>query len=256
MTNSPDFDALQLYFGEPFVIHNEGFNDIIIKQPTIDEIVKIGERQIYSVVNIFIANTTLYRVQLWDIGIDWNKLSDFSLFCMLINTLSQKSTQFLFEDLDFQLFKLCELDVGAEEPILCLYNEPQNILIDEKIYTLITSYIKNMFNIHPKVEKAKGKTTKEWMIFEDRQSQENHKNEPYKSTLLPLISSCLNHPGFKYKKNELREVGIVEFMDSVQRLQIYESSTALLKGVYGGFIDVSKINQEELNFMREITRKN
>ena len=63
-------------------------------------------------------------------------------------------------------------------------------------------------------------------------SFEQHKNDVYKSTLLPLISTCLNHPGFKYKKNELREVGIVEFMDSVQRLQVYESSTALLKGIY------------------------
>ena len=113
-----------------------------------------------------------------------------------------------------------------------------------------------MFNIHPKVEKAKGKSTKEWMIFEDRQNQDLHKNDSYQSTLLPLISACLNHPGFKYKKNELREVGIVEFMDSVQRLQIYESSTALMKGMYSGFLDTSKIDKEELNFMRDISFKN
>ena len=60
----------------------------------------------------------------------------------------------------------------------------------------------------------------------------------------------------KYKKNELREVGIVEFMDSVQRLQVYESSTALLKGIYSGFVDASKIDKNELNFMREISLKN
>lgn len=70
-----------------------------------------------------------------------------------------------------------------------------------------------------------------------------------------MISACLNHPGFKYKKNELREVGLIEFMDSVQRLQIYESTTALLKGMYSGFIDTSKIKSEEFNFMREIKYK-
>ena len=94
------------------------------------------------------------------------------------------------------------------------------------------------------------------MIFEDRQNQDLHKNESYQSTLLPLISACLNHPGFKYKKNDFREVGIVEFMDSVQRLQIYESSTALMKGMYSGFLDTSKIDKEELNFMRDISFKN
>ena len=66
-----------------------------------------------------------------------------------------------------------------------------------------------------------------------------------------MISFCLNHPGFKYKKNELRDLGIVEFNDSVQRLLIYESTSALMKGVYSGFVDTSKINNKEFNFMRE-----
>ena len=41
-------------------------------------------------------------------------------------------------------------------------------------------------------------------------------------------------------------------MDSVQRLQIYESTNALWKGMSSGFVDSSKINKEELNFMRSI----
>jgi len=72
------------------------------------------------------------------------------------------------------------------------------------------------------------------------------------SSLLPLISSCINHPGFKYNLNELREVNFVQFMDSVQRLQIYESTSALLKGAYSGFCDTSKIDKDEFNFMRDI----
>ena len=43
-------------------------------------------------------------------------------------------------------------------------------------------------------------------------------------------------------------------MDSVKRLQVYESSTALLKGVFSGFVDTSKIDKEEFDFMRQITR--
>ena len=257
MTDSNDkleIDTLQLYFGEPFIIHDDIFNDIQILQPTIGDIIKEGEKKVYSAVNIFVTNTTSYRVQLWDLGIDWNKLSDFSLFCMLAPTLSKDSTKLLFNDLDFQKFQV--LQTTDDEPVVYLFNEESNVLIDEKKYTTISSYIRSMFNIHPKVEKAKGKSTKEWIIFEDRQNQDLHKNDSYQSTLLPLISACLNHPGFKYKKNELREVGIVEYMDSLKRLQIYESSTALMKGMYSGFLDTSKINKEELNFMRDISFKN
>ena len=62
----------------------------------------------------------------------------------------------------------------------------------------------------------------------------------------------VNHPGFKYKKNELKEVGIVEFMDSVKRLQTYENTVALLRGMYSGMIDASKINKEEFNWTRPL----
>ena len=63
----------------------------------------------------------------------------------------------------------------------------------------------------------------------------------------------VNHHGFKYKLNELKEVGIFQFMDSVKRLQTYESVTALMKGMYSGFIDTSKINvQKELNWLKDL----
>lgn len=256
ISKESEIDALKLYFGEPFVIQNDIHNDIIINQPTIGDIIKNGEKQIYSAVNTLIANPTMYRMQLWDLGVDWNKVSDFSLFCMLAPSVDSESTKLLFGDLNFQLFQLQQTQNEDEETSFYLFNEEQNVQIDETAYLQMASYLRAMFNTYPKVEKARGKSTKEWMIEEDRMSFEQHKNDVYKSTLLPLISTCLNHPGFKYKKNELREVGIVEFMDSVQRLQVYESSTALLKGIYSGFVDASKIDKNELNFMREISLKN
>lgn len=254
-TSEFEIDALQLYFGEPFSISSESANDITIYQPTIGGIIREGEKKVYSALNTLIANPTMYRLQLWNMGIDWNKITDFDLFCMLSTSLDQDATKLLFGDLDFQLFKIYQNKDEDGNPYFFLYNDVQNYLIDESTYQILALYLKTMFNIFPKVEKAKGKATKEALIWEDQTNFDLHKNDPYKSTLLPLISACLNHPGFKYKKNELREVGIVEFMDSVQRLQIYESSTALLKGVYSGFVDASKINKEDMNFMRDLSRK-
>ena len=256
ISKESEIDALKLYFGEPFVIENDIHNDIIINQPTIGDIIKSGEKQVYSAVNTLIANPTMYRLQLWDLGVDWNKISDFSLFCMLAPSVSLESSKLLFGDLNFQLFQLQQIQTENEGIKFYLFNEEQNVQIDEAAYSQLVSYLRVMFNTYPKVEKARGKSTKEWMIEEDRMAFEQHKDDVYKSILLPLISSCLNHPGFKYKKNELREVGIVEFMDSVQRLQVYEASTALLKGIYSGFVDASKIDKNELNFMREISLKN
>ncbi len=254
MTDSKfELDRLKLYFGEPHIIQAEAGNNITIYQPTIGDIVVEGEKNVYDGVSIFAGNPTMFRLSLWQTGIDWNKISEFELFFLLYQTLDVSKTKLLFGDLNFQDFKPNQYTLEDGSVYNYLYNDKADILIDEKIHKEISVYIRHMFNYFPKTEKAKGKSTKEWMIQEDKDRLEKQKDEPDKSSLLPLISSCLNHPGFKYKKNELRDVGIVEFMDSVQRLQIYEQTSALLKGMYGGFIDTSKINKEELNFMRDVS---
>ena len=259
ITINSKISELQLYFGDPYYASDK----IQIFQPTIGGILEydkqFGESEFWSMLNVFIGNTTSYRLLLWDMGIDWNKISDFQLFSLLIKTLKVEQTAILFGDLDLSQFdaymKTLSSDENSEEE-----NKQEQILwcpeldieIDENIYNNIALYLRTMFNIFPKVEKAYGKATKQWIIDEDRMNLKNAKKEDTTSTFLPLIESCCCHAGFKYKKNELREVGIYEFMRSVQRLQVYESTTALLKGMYSGFIDTKGIDKEEFDFMREI----
>ena len=249
-----EFDKLKMYFGEPYSVKCD-VGEIVISTPTIGDILQFGEKEFYSMLNIFISNPTSYRLQLWDIGIDWNKISDYELFCMLIKGLEPEATKLLFGDINFQSFVLYNKKFdGSDEQILTLYSQEQNIEITEDTYKCIAEYLRLMFNIYPKVEKAKGKATKEAIIDEDRMNleMETKKNKKSKSMLLPLISSCINHPGFKYKLNELREIGIVQFMDSVQRLQIYESTVAINSGLYSGMCDLSKVDKKLFNFMRDI----
>ena len=110
-----------------------------------------------------------------------------------------------------------------------------------------------MMNVHPKREKVKGKSAITWTIQEDKMNAQFEKDKnKSSSTLLPLISTCINHPGFKYKLQELKEVGIYQFMDSVKRIQKYESATAAMKGIYSGMVSAKDIGEEALNFMSDI----
>ena len=250
MTESPDyeFDKLQLYFGEPHVINDY----ITIKQPTIGDIVKQGEKSFYNTLYIFILNTTSYRLQLWDMGVDWNKISDYELFCMLLKGADPNITKIFFEDINFNDFGLYNKNLEDGTQVITLYNPEKDIELDEKTYTHISQYLRTMFNIFPKTEKTKGKMMKEWLIEEERDKLRTQKKDDHsKSMLLPMISTYLNHPGTKYKTSELRDIGIYEFMDSIHRLQIYESTIALMHGIYSGMIDRKNIDDEALNFMRE-----
>ena len=255
--DTSEFDELRMYFGDDYKV-----NDFItIHQPTMQEIIDFGEKQTYASIAPFTGNPTSYRLQLWDIGIDWNKISDFELFAMLTQSMKKESTSLIFGDFDFSILKpyTGQDEDGNKFIILADNIEFPRYVIDEKLYLHIREYIREMFDQHPKVEKAKGKMTKEMIIDEERMklNQELKKKDGVnRSFLLPLISSMVNHPGFKYKKNELREIKIVEFMDSVKRLQVYESTRALMSGMYSGMIDTSKMNlNKELNWLRDLHEK-
>ena len=116
----------------------------------------------------------------------------------------------------------------------------------------ITSYLCTAHNLTKKVEKAANEFTKKFMIDEDRQKKEYGEKQPYKSFLLPLISAVKCRQG--YTLDYVRNMGIVEFMDEVNRLQVIVNSDALLQGCYSGMVDMKKINKNEFNWCREITK--
>jgi hypothetical protein len=241
-------DKLKLYFRQPIVINaykEMGLNDIVLLQPSIGDIVKVSEPLFYSTLSVFTTNPTANRLLLWNEGIDWNDLTDYGLFVMFFNRINPEISKLIFQDVDFTRFKRLK----KNDDIL-FYNEEQNIVIDENIYNIISLYFRTMFNAFPKTEKTVDAVAKEWIIEEELMNAAIKKDED-KSSLFSLISTCVNHPGFKYKSSELINVGIFEFMDSVKRLQIYESATAVMKGMYGGFVDAKKIDKEAYNFMKE-----
>ena len=246
------FDPLAMYFREDYIIKG-----IRIVQPTLGDILKLGESNFYYGLSPFLYNSTSIRVMLWELPqrIDWCKVKDIEVFSILSSISNNKSAiRLLFPDYKIENMQLMTFKTpNSDDTKLCLYDQANDFLLEESDYNQIAEYIRTLLNIHPKIEKAKGKLTKQWMIDEDKMNAAQRKeSDKETSTLLPLISACINHPGFKYKLQELKDVGIYEFMDSVQRLQIYESTHALMGGSYSGFCDTSKVPKEQFNFMREI----
>lgn len=244
-----------MYFGEPYVI--EAVTPITVYQPTIGDIVRMGEKKFYSTLNIFVTNTTAYRLLLWDAGMDWNEISDFDLFCILYPQIDADVAHLLFKDIDFSKLSIYEKTLEDKKEKI-LYDAESQIEINEDVYQHISQYLQEVFNTHPEEKITHDKTMKEWFINSDRREAANaeYKRErgdkQESASMQALISACVNHPGFKHKLSELKDVGVCEFYDSVQRLQVYENTTALLKGMYSGMIDAKNINANEYNFMKEI----
>lgn len=246
------FDKLKMYFGEDYTI-----NGITISIPTIGDILEIGESKFYQAISPFLSNSTSIRVLLYDVfKKDWNKTKDIEVFYILYQLLEDKEPlKLLFKDFSFDGFELIQARKNVDDPEynhLALFNKNKNTIIYDDEYMEIAEYIREIMNIHPKVEKAKGKTTKHWILQEDRIKTQQEKGKRNESTLFPLVSSCVNHPGFKYKLEELKQVNICQFMDSVNRIQKYEQGVAAMSGIYSGFVSAKDIPQDLINFMGDL----
>lgn len=253
-------DETKIYLGQDLVI-----NDFItVRQPTIMEIVNIGDSEFWQFISMFCANTSSLKLMLYDNGIDWNEVSDFEVFTMLCPLFPFEKTSLIIKDIDFTKLTAIRTkpEEGQEKGTLYLVDlENPEILIDEAVYKAMIRQVRDIFDYHPVDEFAKDRLTKDILLDDDRQKirkaqrmKKLAKKKQSDSFLYPLLSFTLNHPGFKYKKDELVNVKIAEFMNSVARLQQYERSVALMHGVYFGMIDWDKNPKlkEDLDLLKDV----
>ena len=243
--NVLEVDELSLYFGDPYVINKY----LTITLPKIGELVKYGEKQYFNMIQTITAIPSEMKSQLWDMGVDWTQITDFQLFMMLAPTLPKNQTSIIFGDFDFQAMAATE---DLKNDTVVLRNSETGAVIDELAYGKISSYLCSAHNLTKKVEKAANEFTKRFMIDEDRQKLQYRAKQPYKSFLRPLISAVKCRQG--YTLDYVRNMGLYEFMDDVNRLQVIVNTDALLKGVYSGMVDTKKIPKKDFDWCREITK--
>lgn len=242
-TDAFEIDALKLYMGNPYVIND----NIIISQPKIKDIVNYGEQSYYSMVSTLVAISSDMKSQLDSMGLDYEQVSDFEVFVMLVQALPKERTEILLGNVDLSKMHLFKNPQNDE---IVLIDKESGIVIDRFLYERIVTYIRKMHGLKKKVERAKNAITKKILIEEDRKKKEQNKNVPYQSFLLPLISSVKVRQG--YTLDYVNNMGIVELMSEIERLQIINNADALLHGLYGGMIDSKGIDKKNLNWMRDL----
>lgn len=247
------YDKLLMYLGEDLVLSD----DIVIHQPSIIDIARFGEKKYFNVVNTICAIPSDFKSELWDMGIDYCKISDFECFILLSRNIDYDDLKLLFP-YGFS-FKAMAPAVDQESSGIVMINPEKNIVLTEEIYKSMIGYIREMHYIKPKVEKAANKETKKILIDEDRMIKLRRRKEKNDndSFLLPLISSMVNSPGFKYNVKELRDLGIYQFIDSVKRIETITTAISIMNGMYSGFVDISK-NQKlikQLNWLRDLSNE-
>ena len=234
-----DLDDTKVLRGDPYEVNQY----ITIRQPTLNEVVDYGANNYLSLIANMTATSYDCRFQLDDMGIDYEDVDDYTMFCMLVPLFTQKDTEILFGTLDFTKFNVCYGDEDVP------YLSCGDIVIDEVIYQLIVDYFRGTYGLKRNfVHFGNSMARKYYMEDERRILEEKNKNEDkHKSWLAPLVSALVNCSDFSYNYETVWKLTICQFMDAVKRINKLNEYRNLNLGIYTGNIDTSKIPKNKLN---------
>jgi hypothetical protein len=239
-------DELKLYVGSEIRIAD----GIVIKTPQIGEIIEYGESSYFNMAQTLTATPSSMKVALDDIKLDWMQMDDFQLFQLIAPSLPQKATEILLGDLDLTTLKpYPKTDTGE----IVLSNEDHTIEINEVIYNILVTYLRKMHGFSKQVDKAGNAITHKVLLDLARQDAKMAQNKPYKSFLKPVISAVKCRQG--YTMEYIRNMGIFELFDDLNRLNIIVQADAALQGSWSGMVDTKKIDKSIFDWTREITEE-
>lgn len=232
---------------------------ITIHQPKISEIEEFGENRFFNVFHTLSAIPSDMKSVLWDMGKDWNKMSDWSLFINLCRGFTKDDTSIVFGDLDFsRLYPIQKQD--SEEIIMVEGEETEDgrifpvengFVLKEEDYMDFIGYMREMIGYTAKVEKAANRFTRDAMIDEDRRKRGYSMNKEYSSVLFPIIVSLVNTEEFSYTYETAYDLTIYQLMKSYMQIQSKKSACALYQGSMSGFVDTSKMNSKAFTWIYE-----
>ena len=163
--------------------------------------------------------------------------------------------------LDASRFVGCEVDELIEELSKSnRYNDFifdnvqfEPVIIDEYTYNMIVDYICKSHFIERDLKRPANNSTKMVLIEDARDEIERNKNKEYHSQLKNLISSMINSEGFKYNHDQVWDMKINAFMDSVKRIGKIKNADLLLQSGYSGFgVNLKDIDKKQLDWLGEL----
>ena len=240
-------DAGQVLFSKSYKITDK----IIMRQSTVGDVIDMGEEHYFHVLNLLTAIPSDAKSALWDAGLDWEEVPDLQFFAMAVSGLKPEDTQIFIPGVDFTKFALYKRDDGD----FVFADKVNCITVDVMVHKKILDYLCAAHKIKKKPEKAGSALTKQWLIEEDRDKRKMaaaKKDKSFKSDLMPLVSSMVNHEGFKYDYETVKGLPFGQFMDAAARVQLIVSVDKIISGIYAGTVDGKKIAKSQLDWTRAI----
>lgn len=237
-----------LLFSNEYII-----NDLIsVHVPTIREIYEYGEMNYYNVCQMLTSMPYDLMVQLDDIGIDYEDISEYELFLILLES-------FIVQGVDLSIvLKIKDVKdlfegVNQETGERVLLNKENRVVIDRLIQLDVSEGIRKIHFWEKNEHKAGNQEAKEYILQRRRMKLMRAKNRKQPSFLDESIIKMVNTEDFKYDYESVLNLSIYKFNASMRQIPKKRDWDHLMSGAYAGTVDMGKINVEKSHWLSNLT---
>lgn len=234
--------SISLLYKDSYAIND----DIKIMIPTVGEILDFGEDQYYGMVSNLTAMPIDMMVELDDLGIDFTTINEYELFILLFSSLKTRDTSLIFGDLDLSGFSPA---INEQNGMLVLLDKEHDIMIDRAIQGQIAATLRKLHHLEKNIRKPGNDAAKQFLLERARIKMKRRKNRKTESQLESLIIAMVNTEEFKYNFNEVRDLSIYQFNESVRQVRKKVDFNNVMIGVYAGTVDAKELSQDDLNWL-------
>lgn len=233
--------TLNLLYKDKYCINDS----IAIRIPTVREVLE-AEDTYYSLVYTLTSMPIDRMVQLDDLGIDFTQINDYELFLLFFSAFRDQDVSLIFGDLDLTKFNLAASEDG--ESIVLLDSE-HDIVIDRRIQSQIASILRKIHHLEKNRRKPANKEAKEFMLQVEREKLQRQSKRPSFSYLESLIVALVNTEQFCYRYDNVLDLTIYQFNESVRQIIHKVDYDNKMRGVYAGTVSAKDLSQDDLNWL-------
>lgn len=221
---------------------------IAVHVPTVDEIFEFGDQKYYSIVQTLIATPFDLMVELDDIGIDYETITDYQLFILMMESIAvnEDDTSIFFGDLNLKNF---QESVNSHNGEKVLWDKGNDIVIDQMVALEICNAIRKIHFWKAPIGRAGNAEAKKYLIDRNRKKKQRLAKKPYKSFLESMIISLVNTEEFPYNYETVMGLSVYKLNASWRQIQKKKHWEQTMNGVYFGTVDTTKINLEKINWL-------
>ncbi len=218
---------------------------ISIRIPTIGEVLP-QEDAYYGMISMLTATPYDMMVQLDDIGIDYTSIDDYDLFIMVLNMIKREDTSLIFGDLDLSKF---EVMINPQNNMVVLRDNASGTMIDRGIYNEICAAIRAIHHLKRNPRKPGNQEAKAYFLKRARVKMNRRRTVVENSQLEELIIAMVNTEQFPYGFEEVLDLTVYQFNESVRQVIKKIDYDNRMHGVYAGTVDAKSLSQDDLNWL-------